>query len=386
MSASDYLRDARIAIVGAGVVGSALAYRLAQAGAAVTVIERAHPGAGASGGSFAWLNGWDKAPRAYHRLNMLGIRDQQDLADELGGDWAQVTGALHWATPESGQASAVDAAARRMTGWGLRVDRLSPQEAATLEPDAAWTGSGAAPIYWVPREGWLDAPAMAHATLAAAVERYGAQRLHGTVAALPASSGMIDRLELEDGTRLEADVVINAAGPDGGRLAAMAGTAIPVERSPGLLLVTGPAPVRLRRVLWGPGLHLRPDGGGRVLIQLEPLDEAAQDGEAPPNPGDPRVQDAFVRARAILPGLAATHIEVVRQGVRAVPADGFPIVGFDPAVGNLYHAITHSGVTLAARLALLVTEELCGGDGADLEGYRPPAPGVARLAGSGAAE
>jgi glycine/D-amino acid oxidase-like deaminating enzyme len=72
-----------------------------------------------------------------------------------------------------------------------------------------------------------------------------------------------------------------------------------------------------------------------------------------------------------MPALAHTGVEAVRLGVRPVPADGYPLVGFDPAVGNLYHVVTHSGVTLAARLALLVTEELTGGDTAPLDAYRP---------------
>jgi glycine/D-amino acid oxidase-like deaminating enzyme len=65
-----------------------------------------------------------------------------------------------------------------------------------------------------------------------------------------------------------------------------------------------------------------------------------------------------------------------------VPKDGFPIVGFDPTVFNLYHVVTHSGITLAARLALLVTEELTGGDTAPLDAYRPAR--FARSAGGGA--
>ena len=69
--------------------------------------------------------------------------------------------------------------------------------------------------------------------------------------------------------------------------------------------------------------------------------------------------------------LAGVAVEAVRLGVRPMPMDGFPIVGFDPSVGNLYHVVTHSGITLAARLALLVTEELSGGGAEPLEAYRP---------------
>ncbi|HQZ91098.1 MAG TPA: FAD-dependent oxidoreductase, partial [Thermomicrobiales bacterium] len=66
---ASYFSDASIVIIGAGAVGSATAYRLAQAGAAVTVVERRFPGAGTSGSSFAWLNSFGKTPRDYHRLN-----------------------------------------------------------------------------------------------------------------------------------------------------------------------------------------------------------------------------------------------------------------------------------------------------------------------------
>ncbi|HCG29398.1 MAG TPA: hypothetical protein DEU95_06570, partial [Chloroflexi bacterium] len=48
---ASYFSDASIVIIGAGAVGSATAYRLAQAGAAVTVVERRFPGAGTSGSS-----------------------------------------------------------------------------------------------------------------------------------------------------------------------------------------------------------------------------------------------------------------------------------------------------------------------------------------------
>ncbi len=49
MTTSDYLRDARVVVIGAGAIGAALTYRLAQAGAKLTTIERRYPGAGTTG-------------------------------------------------------------------------------------------------------------------------------------------------------------------------------------------------------------------------------------------------------------------------------------------------------------------------------------------------
>ena len=233
-----------------------------------------------------------------------------------------------------------------------------------IDPDAV------AVVYLVHRAGWLDAMAMAHGTLSAAVERYGAEVVRGEVVRARVAGGMIESLALADGRELAGDVVINAAGPDAGRIAGLAGVSLPVERTPGLLLVTGPAAARLGRVAYGPEVHLRPDGGGRVMVQWEPLDSSAVEG-SPLGTDHPLVREALGRARDIMPALAHVDVETVRLGVRAVPKDGFPIVGFDPSIGNLYHAVTHSGITLAARLALLVTEELTGGDTAPLDPYRP---------------
>jgi glycine/D-amino acid oxidase-like deaminating enzyme len=381
MVTSDYLRDARVVIVGAGAIGAPLAYRLAQAGAAVTVVERAYPGAGTTGRTFGWINGVDKPPRDYHRLNVLGIRDHEDLADELGGDWVHVTGSLHWAPDADGaHRSGLEASVRQLVGWGMRVDRLTADQATReLEPDLRIDPAAVSTVYLVHRSGWMDPMAMAHAALRAAVERYGATLVEGEVTGLPVSGGMIDRVVLADGTAIEADVVINAAGPDAPRLAALAGVVLPVERTPGLLLVTAPVPARLRHVAYGPEVHLRPDGGGRVLVQWDPLDNEAI-GERAMAVDDPHVATAMGHAASLMPALARATVAEVRLGIRPVPKDGYPLVGFDPGVGNLYHVVTHSGVTLAARLAALVTEELTGGDTAPLDAYRP-----ARLMGRAAA-
>ena len=54
------------------------------------------------------------------------------------------------------------------------------------------------------------------------------------------------------------------------------------------------------------------------------------------------------------------------------PADGHPIVGWLPGTTSLYVAVTHSGVTLAAHLAQLITTELLSGSpAAELAPYRP---------------
>jgi glycine/D-amino acid oxidase-like deaminating enzyme len=63
----------KMIVIGAGVMGASVAFRLAQAGADVTVIEATRIGGGTSGISFAWINTHKKPPRSYHDLNVGGI-------------------------------------------------------------------------------------------------------------------------------------------------------------------------------------------------------------------------------------------------------------------------------------------------------------------------
>src|SRR3984893_13796978 len=108
-----------VVVVGAGVIGAAVAFRLAQAGARVTVLEgAARFGAGTSGRSFAWTNSNGKTPRAYHNLNVAGMQAHADLGDEFGSTpWWHGDGNLDWRATDSGQAELTDRV-ERLRAWG----------------------------------------------------------------------------------------------------------------------------------------------------------------------------------------------------------------------------------------------------------------------------
>jgi glycine/D-amino acid oxidase-like deaminating enzyme len=84
-------------VIGAGVMGASVAYRLAQAGAGVTVLEATRVGGGTSGTSFAWTNAHKKPPKPYHDLNVAGMKAHAALADEFGATpWWHGGGSLEW--------------------------------------------------------------------------------------------------------------------------------------------------------------------------------------------------------------------------------------------------------------------------------------------------
>ena len=85
-------RRPSVIIAGAGIVGATLAYHLASAGAAVTIIERSRPASGVTARSFAWINVVRGNAPAIARLRSLAIADYRCLERELNGalaiDWS----------------------------------------------------------------------------------------------------------------------------------------------------------------------------------------------------------------------------------------------------------------------------------------------------------
>ena len=90
-------RRPSVVIAGAGIVGAALAYHLASAGAAATIVERSRLASGVTARSFAWINIIHGNAPDLARLRNLAIADYRRLERELDGaltiDW---NGALTW--------------------------------------------------------------------------------------------------------------------------------------------------------------------------------------------------------------------------------------------------------------------------------------------------
>lgn len=369
---SDCISGTKIAVVGAGAMGAAIAYRLAQAGASVTVVERQFPGSGTSGHSFAWLNGFSKQPRDYQELNSRSVREHEALAAELNGDWLHADGGLHWI--HDGDAEAAEKlhrTVRRLREWGYRVDRTTPDVVVReLEPDLAIDGSRVSEVFVFPNEGWLHAVRMAHALLHAATTQFGAELISGVVVGFERSARGVSGIVLEDGRAIGADIVVNCAGPNAATVAELAGAALPMRRHVGALVGTEPAPVCVRHVVRAPQCNVRPDGGGRLLVHREVYDSAVTE-ETLEDIEHAVVTRAMADLQALMPGVRGIRAESMRIGVRPMPLDGYPIVGFEPDVPGLYEAVTHSGITLCAILARLITEELSGGAVPELAPYRP---------------
>src|SRR5437764_6303365 len=165
-------------VIGACVMGAAVAYRQAQAGAAVTVLEATRIGGGTSGVSFAWTNAHKKPPKPYHDLNVAGMKAHAALADEFGATpWWHGGGSLEWEV-EPGRAAQRENF-EQLRSWGYVAEWISLRQAQELEPDIDPETIGDAPVAFFPEEGWLDPVVYAHAMLSAARVRHGAKVICG---------------------------------------------------------------------------------------------------------------------------------------------------------------------------------------------------------------
>lgn len=354
-----------VVVVGAGVVGASIAYRLARAGARVTVVDRGVPGRGTSANSFAWVNANDKPPLAYHRLNAESVvahrRLRDDVAADLGAresaDWLHEGGGLEWTDTEEGRERLL-AKAARLREWGYRVEIIDEAAAHQLEPHLRTDGLRAATF--CPDEAWVDGPGLA-ARLCEAAARLGATVRSGVeVTGIERDGERVIGARLADGVRIAAEWVVVAAGRWTDRVAALAGAEVPLAPTCGLLAVTSAVTAGVGRVLHVPGMNFRPEPGGGLVLQSGATD-ATVTAETPPDAGLPGCRELLERVQRFLPGAAGARIVEARVGVRPMPADGYSIVGPVRERPGLYVCVTHSGVTLSALFGEVVAGEITGG-------------------------
>jgi glycine/D-amino acid oxidase-like deaminating enzyme len=348
----------RIVVIGAGVMGASVAYRAALAGASVTVLEAGRIGGGTSGCSFAWTNSNEKTPRAYHDLNVAGMRAHAALAEELGATpWWHGGGSVEWEAPADHPAQ--QARVERLRAWGYAAEWITPRQLLELEPDIDPALIGDAPIAYFPEEGWLD-PVVYIGAMLGAARSHGAVVIRGArVSETLLRGARITGVKTADGRLFEADVVVNCAGRWANDPVSEAGLHLPLAPTVGLLAFTPPVAARVGRVVRAPDIHTRPDGAGR-LVCIAPT-EALPAFDPRPSVALPEVRELGRRVCRLLPVIGDVEPEAARMAIRPIPGDSYSAVGPMPRVEGYYLAITHSGVTMSPFLGAAVADEIVHG-------------------------
>ncbi|MEV4546508.1 glycine oxidase ThiO [Nonomuraea wenchangensis] len=367
-------------IVGGGVVGLSVAWRLARAGRPVTVVDP-NPAGGAShaaAGMLAPVSEVTYTEEPLLRLGLASLRRWPAFAAELAADAGLPEGARGVDLRAEGtldvafgadDLAALDELAAFMNKLGLPVERLTGRECRRLEPMLAPSVRGG---LLAAGDAWVD-PRRVTAALLTALKRRHVPLVRARVTALRREDdpeGQVDGLRreggpkgrvtgvrLEGGAELAATTVVLAAGAWS---AALAG--VPVRPVKGQILrLRSPQPLLTRCVrgsVHGSPVYLVPRGDGELVVGAT-QEELGFDTRVTAG----GLYELLRDARELVPGVTELELADVVAGLRPGTPDNVPIVG--PAGDGLVLATGHhrGGVLLAPLTAALVAGEAGGEEG-----------------------
>ena len=348
-----------VLIVGAGIVGCAVARECAVAGLRIGVIEAGVPGGAATGAAMGHVVAMADSPAqlaltAYSRALWQAERPRLPASVQY-----EERGTL-WIATDADELGEIDGKSSVYRQAGLDAEVLTPAELKKREPNLR---TGMAGAMFVPGDRVVYPPA-AVAYFLQEAQRLGAELI--SARAVRASDGVV---VLEDGTRLSGKSLVLAVGVECDLL-----PVLPIEKRKGHLLLTDRYPgfvhhqvVELgylksahKTVTDSVAFNVQPRQTGQVLIG-----SSRQYGSADPAVEEDIVRRILSRAAEFLPDIQKLSILQTWTGFRAATRDKLPLLG--PAKGisddpSLWLAVGFEGlgITSAPGAARLLVDTMLG--------------------------
>ena len=364
-----------VLIVGAGVIGSSIAYHLALRRTEVIVLDRALP---ATPPSASWASaGGVRQQRRDSRewaLTRTAAQRWPRLADELGADIEfRQGGHLHVVETHKDRRALEDRVAREREA-GLDVRLVDGCEARRLAPGLTESVVAAA---WSPGDAQANPVKTTRAFAAAAAARGAAFRT-GAPARLLHHGERIQGA-VAGGDVFHAEVVLVAAGAWSVTLVAPIGVHLAIAPRGPQMILTDPAPAVLAPTITGTGraLSLKQLPSGAYFIGGGwPSD--VDDARMTCTIRDDSVRGSWGVATEVFAPLRACRIRQAWCGLEGESADGVPLIGPVPEVRGLYVAAGFSGhgFQLAPAVGEAVAAALSGEPVAALDSLSPSRAGA----------
>ncbi|MFF3323012.1 NAD(P)/FAD-dependent oxidoreductase [Streptomyces sp. NPDC002889] len=355
-------------VVGGGVVGAALAHRLAWAGLErVVLCEQARV---AAHGATSRSGGLIRLHHTVHSDTELTARSLpvfEQWADVVGGDCGyRRTGFLQLVGPRYAEALAANTAAAAAAAGPRRTEVIDPAEARRLYPGLALDGVAAAAFE--PDGGYAD-PVRAATAWADAARRQGVEIHEGVrVHEVLTSGDRVAGVETTTG-RISAPLVVLASGAWGDAPAARLGVRVPVTaRRIGLAQAHLPGAGRRGADVSVPtciddttGSYFRPEGADRLFFGVPSHPDVAIGHDVAPLTPD-ELSSALAAIARRVPAVASAPLTGTRAGLDGYTPDKRPVIG--PAgPDGLYLALGFSGggFKMAPAVAELAAAEILDG-------------------------
>lgn len=356
-------------VVGAGVIGSSVAYHLARLGCTkVLVLDRTQVGAGTTSQSSGILRTHYSVIENV-RLAQSSWRVFNDFANYLGDEEASaglVKSGYLIAAPEGAKLAPLRAALEAQRAQGIAVDYLDAQQAAALLPIARF--DDAALIGFEPEAGFADAYLVA-TSFARAARRLGVKIMEGVeVLSLVREDGKVTGVETSEG-RFHAPVVVSAQNIWATDIERWTGIATPVQAERhAVLALEGPQAYSFRmpvyKDLGSPGmLYCRSYGGNQMLVSEGIVGETLA---LPDNEQGDISMDYMVEVGAQVaerfPSFETAGVASSWTGVYDVTPDWNPVLGRLPDVPGLVvgYGFSGHGFKLSPAVGLVLAQSALG--------------------------
>jgi glycine/D-amino acid oxidase-like deaminating enzyme len=340
-------KDYEVAVVGGGLLGSAIAWGLGRLGQRVAVLDEGDITKRASRANFAlvWVQSKGLGMPAYTGWTVRGSKAWPTLATELreqtGLDLAlQQNGGFHLTLGEAEYEARTNLVARMHNQTGATDYKMEMLPAAEVKKMLPLIGPEVSGGSFCPFDGHVNSLRTFRA-FHTGMKQLGVDYLPERPVTAIARNGDEFRLTTPQG-ELRAAKVVLAAGNANQTLAPMVGLSAPMGPTRGQIVVTE----RTVPFLPHPLTTIRQTDEGTVMIGDSKEDEL-----------DDRVQNHPInavmadRAQRMFPHLGRLNVIRSWSGVRVMPQDGFPIYDQSETQPGAFVACCHSGVTLAANHA-----------------------------------
>jgi glycine oxidase len=348
--------DSDILIIGGGVIGCSIAWRLAQQGAKVTVIERNEPGREAS-----WAAAGMLAPQSEAAHGLQGAMDElcyasrvlypdfvKELEEASGVKIGYRTAGSIYTAADFKEAQALAGLLERQLAAGKRAEEVSRKQLYEMEPALA---KNIAAAIFLPDDHHIDNRLLMKALVAAA-GALGVTFLNHT-----AVLGLVLKGDRAAGVRttagvVEGEMVVNAAGCWSGLIETENRVSLPLRPVRGQIVCLEIQPQPLHHLIHSTGCYLAPWPDGRILVGAT-LENAGFEKRVTAE----GVQQLLAAAINVAPALAFATVADVWAGLRPDTPDNLPILGAT-LIANFIAATGHfrNGILLAPITAQLISE------------------------------
>jgi glycine oxidase len=343
-------------VIGGGIIGSSVAWRLAAEGVQVCVFERGRLGLEASWAAAGLIGPQAEAhePGAFFDLALAGKRSFDAIVDRLTAESGvdpeyDDQGVLYVAFDDTARAE-LQSRARWQRDAGGGVEELSPREAFKLAPVLSEKIIFA---LHMPTNRRVENRKLTLAYINAATNAGAEFREGARVNSIAIESGRATGLRMADGSLESGDVIINAAGAWAGDIRGLEDDRLHFYPVRGQILCFDARPGLVGPSLFSASGIVVPRRDGRILAGS--IFEEAGFNKSVTLDGMERILRAV---RAMVPSIASIPFREAWAGLRPASDDLLPVLGPSPTVANVLYAAGHfrSGILLSALTGEVIAD------------------------------